>query len=488
MLSDSDDFVVEKEISYSINFSQDVLYKILDSYIVTNYHLTQQYCDLYDENDVRTRIFCGGNTNTNGDDHNGPNNSGGYDDNGQIISIKKTQLKYEKFAHWCSNTNILVPFVWRESKEHAVSFKNVSQKLHKIIHVFVYVHENVEIKFEQVYLWKSCADFFDSMTANKVVKLLNLLENSAQTYSEIMQNSQLGSDEILCRIRLEYEFDTATPNVEHLNGMCQIIVAMEQFSDHQNISPCLPYTALLDKIILRKFEHEQKISYSDKQLNNNDDLVKKWAFKLDGVRGRGLFIRNFCLIQTDDMKFYSTKLAKLFKLNNIVTFQCEIMETNQIFITDLLQIFKYKYNNRTQYECVTNSFYAIDPMTAIECINYFNVHVKSIMLTDTKTKYEMLFQKFFDPPLCQSSYSTFAVDGYIILDSALRYVKYKWNKTIELEYDERSDMFNSLSGPLSNHAICANDISLKHGSIYECALFDNVIKVLKHRPDRLVPN
>ena len=53
---DYGDFVIEKEISYSINFSQDLLYKILNSYIVPNYSLAQQYFDLYDENGFRTRI------------------------------------------------------------------------------------------------------------------------------------------------------------------------------------------------------------------------------------------------------------------------------------------------------------------------------------------------------------------------------------------------------------------------------------------------
>jgi hypothetical protein len=455
------DFVGEKEISYSINFSQDLLYKILNSYIVTNYKRTQQYYDLFDINDVRTRI-----------------------NNNSASSIKKSTVKYEKFAHWIPKTNVLVPLVWRESKEIFVPVDSVSKNLKKIVQVYVYEHEKIEIKFEQIYYSKNTIDSFDSMMADKIVKLLNLLEKDIHN-TENCKNSQLGSDEILARIRLEYEFTENTPDSMHLDTLCKIITEMEAVGDNQNIAPCMPYTTLLDKIILRKFEHDQKLLYGDQQI---DELnIKKWAYKLDGIRGRGIFLRNFCLIQADDTRFYSSKLVQLFHLNNVISFQCEIMEDNRIYITDLLQIFKYKYNNRTQYECAVDSPYTVDVLMATQCINHLNEHVKMIHLSDTTPECIMLFQKFFSPPLLQSSYTTFATDGFVVLDNCLRYHKYKWIKTVELEYNEVDNVFNTIDKTLNNHMIISN-IKLGHSLVYECVITENVINVLKHRPDRIVPN
>lgn len=458
-----ENFVIEKEMSYSVNFSQDLLYKILNAYIVPNYKLEQQYLDLYDENEIRTRIF--------------------YNDDkiSSISSIKKIQLKHEKFAYWFANGKSFVPLIWRESKETKISYKTISSKLNKIIKVYVYKCKNVEIKFEHVYFSKSDIDSFDSTMANKIVKLLNLLDKSSSTD---MQNSQLGSDEILARIRIEYEFETA-PDDSQITTMCEIILRMELYADDQKILPCVPYTTLLDKMVPRKFEREQKIIYDDKQIKQAS--IKKWAFKLDGVRGRGLFMRNFCIIQTDDMRLYSTKCANLFTLNNIVAFQCEIMENENIYITDLLQVFKYKYNNRRQYECGIQSSYAIHPETAIECINHMHETIKNVMCNDIIPHKELCFQHFFDPPLRQTDYTTVPVDGYVVLDEQLHYVKYKWIPTVELEYDESCNIFKSATDLLNDRLILSN-IKLIDGHIYECALTDDSINVLKHRLDRIVPN
>ncbi|UZE89741.1 LEF-4 [Parapoynx stagnalis nucleopolyhedrovirus] len=463
MDNDNGDFIVEKEISYSINFSQDLLYKILDSYIVPNFKDVQEYFDFYDENNTRTRLSTT-----------------------SVSSIKKHSTKCENFAYWVPNTNVLVPLVWRESKEIKTPHTLLTNNLNKILKVYVYKHDGIEIKFEHVYFSKNYIDTFDSMMADKIVKLLNILEN-CPSFGDATKNSQLGSDEILAQLRLEYEFDGNEPDANQLNIMCKMIADMESLGDYQNISPCLPYTTLLDKIVPRKFEQEQKIVYGDNREEFDDIEINKWAYKLDGIRGRGIFVRNFCLIQADDTKFYSTKLVNLFKLNNIVSFQCEIMDDNKIYVTDLLQIFKYKYNNRTQYECAIDHPYVLDANVATECINHLNEHVKSITLTDTTPKCTMLFQKFFTPPLVQTSYTTFAIDGYVVLDSMLRYHKFKWIKSVELEYDAHNNAFNSLNGTLKNYFIVSN-IKLEHERVYECALTDNIINVLKHRPDRIVPN
>ncbi|USC25934.1 lef-4 [Palpita vitrealis nucleopolyhedrovirus] len=462
----NNDFVVEKEISYSINLSQDLLYKILNSYIVVNYALSQQYYDLYDENGIRTRIC--------------------INDGTTVSSVKKTTLIHKKFVYWPKNTNTLVPLVCRESKEIKLPYKTVLSNLNKIIKVYVYQNEKIEIKFEHVYFSKSDIDLFDFTMANKISKLLTLLDNKNDT--DTLQNSQVGSDEILARLRIEYEFDGDIPNDTQLNTMCNIIANMEAYADSQNILPFVPLTTLLDKMAPRKFEKEQKIMYGESMLDYTN--VKKWALKLDGMRGRGLFMRNFCIIQTDDMQFYKTKLANLFALNNIVAFQCEVMNNQKIYVTDLLQVFKHKYNNRTQYECGVNSSYAIDPITAIECINYMNKSVQNVALTDTCPQMKLLFQQFFDPPLRQqeNGYTTVSIDGYVALDTNLRYVKYKWMPTVELEYDGVNKLFNSLEGPLNNLVILTDLPTLLHENIYECVITDTTINVLKHRRDRTVPN
>jgi hypothetical protein len=519
-------YIVEKEISYSINFSQDLLYKIFNSYIVPNYKLTQQYYDFYDVRGIRTRIVC----NENGDHHKTTTTTTTTatttTTTPPIESVKKIHLKRDNFVHWLKEHRALVPLVWRESEEHKMNHTNVAQKLSKIIRVFVYEHKKIEIKFEHVYYSESEIDSFDSMMANKIVKLLGLLsttttattnnksdndnENDEELNLENLKNSQLGSDEIMARIRLEYEFHGDTPCKHKLDEMCNLIVAMEAYGDYQNISPCLPYTTLLNKIVARKFESEEQIVvdgnaddavvFDDNNRLSNGGTVKKWALKLDGMRGRGFVKRNFCCIQSDDMRLFvnTSKHFSPFKLNNLVAFQCEIMPDNTIYITDLLHVFKYKYNNRTQYECAINAAYHIDPLTAIECINYLNVHVKRISLANNNNNnnnttlsctMEIAFQRFFDPPLLLNalSYNTVPVDGYVVLNNTLQYVKYKWTKTIELEYNAKDDLFVSSQGVCYKYV--SPSISLVHSHIYECTMAHNgIVSVLKYRPDRIVPN
>nr|AFS51945.1 DekiORF67 [Dendrolimus kikuchii nucleopolyhedrovirus] len=471
-MSDNGDdaVIVEKEISYSMNFSQDVLYKILNSYIIVNHPLAEQYFDLYDERDVRTRMF--------GDD--------------TISSVAKCTLQHKKFVHWLENTNVLVPLVWRESTETAVSCKRVLSKLNKIVQVNVYRCEGVEIKFEHVYFSQNDIDSFDATMSNKIMKLLCLLERTDRAGDACAgaQNSQLGSDEIFARIRVECEFGGAAPERATLDAMCKIIVAMEAEADGQNIAPSLPYTTLLDRIIPRKFEHEQRIVYRSDGGQFDNSIVKKWALKLDGVRGRGLFMRNFCLIQTDDMQFFASRTPSPFRLNSVVAFQCEVMNDGRIiYVTDVLQIFKYKYNNRTQYECGVRSPYIVDAALAAECVTHLNRCALGVTLDDTTPRSELRFQQFFDPPIRQIDYTTVAVDGYVVLDKDLRYIKYKWITTTELEYDQRTDTFNSSQGPVSEGRLILSDIkTFEHGHIYECAVTDTAINVIKHRPDRIVPN
>ncbi|QDL57039.1 LEF-4 [Dione juno nucleopolyhedrovirus] len=449
------DFVIEQEISYTINFSQDLVYLILDSYIKKRCAAPpERYTDLYDVNNVRTRQTVD-----------------------SAVSVFKTNVRDERFVHWLRSANALVPLVRRENRETPVPRERVSPHVASLIETFVYKIDGVDVKFEHVYMQSNASDRYESTAAHKIVELKSALLGAK--CARPAQNLQLGSDAILARIRLELEFEGLAPASSDLDRFCQLVVQMEAMADHHNIAPSLPYTTLLDSVTPRKFVREQRIAYGAQAPDSTG--VKKWAFKLDGVRGRGAFRRNFCLIQTDDMQLYAAHTASPFALNNIVTFQCEVME-DKIFVTDLLQVFRYKYNNRTQYECALRDAYPIRADVAVECLNHLHGSVASVAWPQFG---ELRFQQFFDPPLTTTHYNTIAIDGYIVLDEKLQYAKYKWVPTVELEYDASTDTLNSIDGPLLDRVV-ATDLKLKHGAVYECAISDTVINVLKHRPDRIV--
>ncbi|AAK85642.1 LEF-4 [Epiphyas postvittana nucleopolyhedrovirus] len=456
-MNNDDHYVIEKEISYTINFSQDLLYLILNAYIVKKCpDPPKHYVDVYDVNDVRTRVAAD-----------------------SVTSVRKDNLRDNRFVHCMQSMNALVPIMLRENRETNVPCERVERQIASCIDTLVYKFDDVEIKFEHVYLQTSAVDKYDSTTAHKIVTLKNALLNTQCPHGT--QNLQLGSDAILARIRLELEYDTEAPTVAQLDSFCEIVIEMEKFADYQNISPSLPYTTLLNEVVMRKFVREHKIAYG---LETFDSVgVKKWALKLDGVRGRGAFKRNFFLMQTDDMQMYSANIKSPFGLNNIVTFQCEVID-NKIVITDLLQVFRYKYNNRTQYECDVYNFYPITPVTAVECLNYLNTTIENVPLPQFG---ELRFQQFFDPPLMCPHYTTLAIDGFIVLDEQLQYHKYKWMPTVELQYDAENNVLNSIDGPLLNRTIVA-DTPLMHKNVYECVFTDTVINVIKCRPDRIVPS
>ncbi|AXS67735.1 lef-4 [Cryptophlebia peltastica nucleopolyhedrovirus] len=449
---------IEKEISYSINLSQDLLYLILDSYISKKFDFVGKYYDFVDTNNVRTRLG----------------------DNGAVSCQTKNVQNMEKFVF--ADRNVIIPFVTRISNEIEVNIENIKPELDKIVECRVYTtkkYPKIEIKFEQIYFNRNLSDRFDSLMASKQIALLNLLQNRNES---IVKQSYLGSDEILANLRIEYEYDDG-PNMETINAIAEIVREMDAISHYQNISPLIPYTTLQNNIIYRKFEGE-KLIYNLEDLTN----VKKWALKLDGIRGKGFFTRNFCIIFMDDMQLFAGHFPTLFEINNVVAFQCELID-DKLYITDLLHVFKYTYNNKSQYEC-SHDGYNIDPITAINTINFLNGKYSNTSLhieNCHQNKLEIKFQKFYDPPLPTSlGYTTIATDGFVVLDITLRYVKYKHVKTIELEYNGKENCFATLEKLLTNYKINSN-IELIHNNIYETVIVDNVITVIKFRPDRLVP-
>lgn len=451
------DVLIEQEISYTINFSQDLLYLILDSYIKKRCAApTERYTDLYDVNNVRTRQTAD-----------------------SAVSVHKTNLRDERFVHWLRSSNALVPLVRRENRETAVPHDRVSRHIASLIETTVYKLDGVDVKFEHVYMQSGPADRYESTTAHKIAALKTAL--LGVDCARPSQNLQLGSDAVLARVRLELEFEGAAPAVASLDAFCELVVQMEAFADHHNIAPCLPYTTLLDSATPRRFAREQRIAYGAEAPDSTG--VKKWAFKLDGVRGRGAFRRGYCLVQTDDMQLHAACISSPFGLNNVVTFQCEVV-ADKVFVTDLLQVFRYKYNNRTQYECNLHDAYPINANVAVECLNRLHCAVGSVPWPGLG---ELRFQQFFDPPLAPTHYTTIPIDGYIVLDEQLQYAKYKWTPTVELEYDAPSGALHSIDGPLLGKTVVA-DLQLKHGAVYECAITDSAINVLKCRPDRIVPS
>lgn len=465
--------VVENEISYSINFSQDLLYIILDSYISKKFEAFQRYYDYVDNNNVRTRRLSGDNA---------------------FVSVTKTCTDLKKFVY--VHDNVLIPFVNRCSVEDPATDK--SPILNRIVKCIVYKSRDrpeFEIKFEHVYFNRSLIDKFDSLMASKQITLFNLLQNKNE---KIIKESHLGSDEILAAIRLEYEYEDAIDR-RVLDYMCDVIKEIDAIAAYQNISPLLPYTTLQNNIIYRKFEEEKLLG----DIENYDDenaTVYKWAMKLDGIRGRGFCTKNFMIVFMDDMQMFSGNVdaKELFELNNVVAFQCELIDRT-IYITDLLHVFKYNYNNRTQYE-ISMDPYHIAPEHAIDSINYlakkFNNDTAGICLeTMTGQRVSVKFQQFFNPPLllqnAVAGYSTMPTDGFVVLDTQMRYVKYKHVKTVEVEFDSELNMFKNLDGPLSRPTTVVSpsiQTPLEHGTIYEAVVTDHAIEIIKRRPDRLVPN
>ncbi|AGR56830.1 lef4 [Hemileuca sp. nucleopolyhedrovirus] len=478
--------VVEKEISYSVNFSQDLLYLILSSYISKKFTLTQKYIDFIDENNVRSRLA-----------------------NGHIQSTIKSPQTLNKMVH--VHGNVLIPYVDRVSIERDVeTVGEISEKLKKIIKCQVYTDERrpeIELKFEEIYLDKNVGDRFDSLMASKQVTLLNLLERRHETVSK---NSHLGSDEILANIRLEYEYKSETPNVDVLDYMSELIREMDEIGHNHNISPLLPYTTIQNNIVYRKFEEERTLTDTDVDVNSTSDDqrifgddVLRWALKLDGIRGRGLFMRNYVVVFMDDMQLFSGEFPHLFAVNNVVAFQCELLGESELYITDLLHVFKYTYNNKTQYECSLDG-YDIDPLAAVDCINYMgrmcaggglelklggdgNDRSFGRGVASRRRTINVKFQKFMNPPLRTDGYSSMATDGFVVLDINKKYVKYKRIRTVELEYNDKEKVFYTLNGPLTDYRIVSS-LELEHNKIYEVAVtrYDE-LSVIKIRNDRLIP-
>nr|WUR10761.1 lef4 [Calliteara abietis nucleopolyhedrovirus] len=472
---------IEKEISYTINLSQDLLYIILSSYISKKYTLTQEYVDCVDENGVRSRLCR----------------------NRYESTIKSVQSSH-KTVH--VHGNRLVPVVQRTSIEQGVNCSQASPILDRILTCRVFrsaARPEIEIKFEQIYFERNAGDKFDSLMASKQIALINILQQSKR--ERISKNSHLGSDEIFAHLRLEYEYVGDAPNKIVMDQLAVIVDEIDRIGHYQNIGPLLPYTTLKNNIIYRKFYDELLLDNNSVILNNNngdesgavfdthETEIMKWALKLDGVRGKGLFTRTHVVVFVDDMRMFAGPLPHLFSINNVVAFQCELINDTVLYITDLLHVFKYTYNNKTQYECSLDG-HDVNAADAIDCLNHLHDTCESVEFCDEYSKIvlQIKFQTFSSAPiLAQQGYSTVPTDGFVVLDTNSRYIKYKYRKTIELEYKESERKFCSLDGELDcgYRIVNCGNVELRDGHIYETVVDakNKIVDVIKRRPDRLVP-
>ncbi|AIG63260.2 LEF-4 [Helicoverpa armigera SNPV] len=459
---------LEKEISYTINLSQDLLYIIFNSYIVKHMDYRTQYCDLIDCNDVRTRF-----------------------ERGTVQSVHKKNVFMKRFAHYVNDTATIVGLVDRHSIEEDIGDVNkLDPRLRRIVRCQVYRDRQcpqIEIKFEHIYLNQHIMDRLDSLLAVKQMTLLNLLN---RTNDSVIKNSQLGSDEILANIRLEYEYETEFADVAVIDRLCVLVQEMDKLSHYQNIHPLLAYTTIQNNIIYRKFIDERLLFDSNGASNKIVDLnIYKWALKLDGIRGRGFFTQQLVVIFMDDMQLFAGHLSSPFAVNNVVAFQCELLPNNRLYITDLLHVFKYVYNNKTQYECSLDA-YDLDPYSAVACLNHMRHNrIELSFNTDNNVTMTICFQQFNEPPLNVAGYHSVPTDGFVVLDHEGHYVKYKHIKTIEVEYDSVNNRFVTLNGPVENKKIIMQSkLELLHGQIYEANMDADNLFIMKIRKDRLVPN
>jgi Late expression factor 4 (LEF-4) len=468
---------MEKEISYTINLSQDLLFYLHDEYIKRHFALVEEYYDLTDTDGVRTRIFEGTTAKTTGV---------------HVECVHKTLVSLTKFVHVTSD--ILVPFVDRVSEE--CPLVGPKPTLRRVARCLVYADADfpqVEVKFETVYMEQYAVDSFDSLMATKQITLLNPLRGKSDS---TVKNLHLGSDEILAHLRLEYEYGgevTQRPQALVLDRLAHIVRHMDELAAKSNVSPLIASTTLQNNIIYRKFAREHLLT-PDAVAD-----VHAWALKLDGVRGKGYFTRDEVLIFMDDMRLLSGRVRSPFSLNNVVAFQCELLPGNKltVYVTDLLHVFKYSYNNRTQYECSLDA-YDVDAASAVRCLNDVGTSKKDSISQLNFVLYdgapvEMKFQKFYYAPFTAEArsalgYSTLPSDGYVVLDVDLQYAKYKHCKTREVQYDAATKQFLSSQGPMDTAVTVADDVVLAHGNIYEAAVNEDRLHVIKARPDRLVPN
>ncbi|QOD40049.1 lef-4 [Matsumuraeses phaseoli granulovirus] len=476
--------IKEQELSYTFTYSQDVLYQLKD-WLDDNLTTVDRYLEVIDENEVRTRIS-----------------------DGKLINIVKKRIVDVSKLAVCVGVNF-VPMVKRECVETV--YANCSEKIKRLTKTVVYkTQDNVEIKFEQIYYEHNVGDTFDPLTTFKQLTLYNLLKPECAI--DVTSNSHLGSDEILANCRLEFEYENELQNcmlikVANLINFIESVVLKDVV-----IRPFLSHTSILNEICYRQFVEEKSVS--DCKSTQTD--IKLWALKLDGVRGKAYIINGkHIYIQLDDMQmfcgtlqtgsecdeinetkfdcnnfyfihsesnsdtFINSKQNLPFLHNRILCAQVECIRQQEnllFYLTDVLCVYKYKYDNRNQYDVAS-----VVNVDIFDAIAFMNTHEMLQFVTENNVVYTIRFQKFFTH--MDNVYVKEDNDGYIGVTNTGNLIKIKPQKTYEMKCVANDAFvcsfgrYNSISGQYNI------------GAIYEVVIIvDNTVRVIKERMDRLISN
>lgn len=456
----------EQELSYTFAYSQDVLYRIKD-WIDANVFLDAEYVEIVDVNDIRTRIP-------------------GETIKKQLIDSSRVVVVME---------NNLVPMIKRECNEYV--YTKSSDQIKRLCKTRVYkTLDGVEIKFEHVYYEHNVGDVLDPLIAAKQIILHNLLQ--PDNYIDVTSNLHLGSDEILANCRLEFEFKG------QLSGACALKAATFVNNIESNVlgdvilRPFIAHTTVFNEICYRTFVDE-------KVFGETVNDVKMWALKLDGMRGKAYIINGAQIyIQLDDMQMFSGVLNKNetelkhknfspknskinsvslpFCHNRIVGVQVEyVAATQRFYITDVLCVFRYTYNNRNQYDVGTPV--GVEVFDAIHFIN-----TQENRVWQFNTLYTLCFQKFYTN-LANVNKDMECHDGYVGVTVNGGLIKLKPHKTYEMKYNSVQNQFVCSFGNFVNECEQQQQQSFSDNCVYEVIIVkENVVRVIKKRPDRLMHN
>ncbi|AAP85717.1 lef-4 [Adoxophyes orana granulovirus] len=443
--------VKEQEIAYTFAYSQDVIYKIND-WLQQNVKLHETYVEIIDCDNLRTRIY----------------------ENGKSVTIKKEIVDSSRLLVVLSDN--IVPMVKRECSE--TIYTKCNDQIKRLCQTRVFkTNSDIEIKFEQIYYEYNIGDCLDPLTASKQITLHNMLKPNKPI--DITTNSHLGSDEILAVCRLELEYEGALSNnvlIQHAKFVQKI---ESEVIGNLTITPFFSYTSIINETCYRPFVEEILITNNKQAFND----IKWFALKIDGTRGKACIVNGKrILIELDDMRMFCGDLIlnnapSLYLNNKIITVQVEYVEQKCFYITDILNVYKYKYDNKNQYDISFPINVEVN-----DAIYFLNEQRNTHMTFD---QYKILFQSFYTN-LSNIDVSVEQNDGFVGLTSSLNLVKLKKQKTYEMSYVGGAT-FTCTHGDFTYVNNYADKLII--GAIYEVLLIkDNQINVLKLRNDRLVSN
>lgn len=438
--SKDNDICEEHEISYTLTLPQDLLY-VVKRYLDKHYLVKENYVEIVDVNHVRTRL-----------------------QNGKFVSVCKRIVDVSR--HVVLSGSEFIPVLDRHSVE--TLSKTCCTEIRRLCKVLVYDHEGIEIKFEHIYYEYNDGDSLDPLMVSKQIALHNVLLDEKPI--DVTTNSHLGSDEILANCRLELEYETGKLSQSLLHKMADLIAYIETVVVTEKIEPFIQHTSVLNETVLRPFVDEVD-SYT---VHEND--YSFWAVKLDGVRGRGYIVNGERVyLQLDDMRLFSGKLSSKLGHNKILCIQVEFIESlSAFYVTDIVSVYKFLYDNRNQFE--KSSPYQVGLLQAIQFLNDHQNRDLNFAC------YMLRFQTYATSrdPLDLSVPN----DGYIAVTRAGELVKIKDHRSVEMRY-KGNNVFECTFGVYR----CLDVVNCETEAIYEVVVVrDDVVRVIKHRTDRIVPN